>query len=53
MSNRDGKKIKDTWRVGKLCPRCGNRKLEKADCNRGDKKHKDHVICWTCKASNF
>ena len=53
MSNRDGKLNDSKWRVGKICPRCGKRKLEKADCNRGSNKHKDHVICWTCKAENY
>ncbi len=53
MSNRDGKKNNSKWQAGKICPKCGKRKLEKADCNKGDKKHKYCVQCNTCHASNF
>lgn len=53
MSNRDGRNTKNRkFRAGKLCPKCGKGRLEKADCSY-QKGHKDHVICKTCYFCNF
>lgn len=48
-------KHKDTrFRVGALCERCGKGKYEKASCNKQSKtSHKNHIICKTCKLTNF